>query len=76
MKFRLIRDARRIWHRLWSVRLSLLSALLSTIETCMNYYATGQAPIFVIGAALVSIATAVSRLVSQDSLYDSYEQAP
>jgi hypothetical protein len=73
---RLVQDAKRIWHRLWSVRLALLSALLSAIESCMNYIATGQAPVFVILAFFVSIGSVVARLVAQESLHESYENAP
>lgn len=73
---KLIKDARYLWTRLWSVRLALLSALLSAIETAMNYISTGQTPIFVVGAFLVSIGSVVARLIDQETLYDDYAEAP
>lgn len=68
LHFKLIRDARKLWHRLWSVRLSLLAALLSTLETAFTYWTTGHTPPIVAAAALISIAAAISRVVAQESL--------
>lgn len=73
---RLIHDARRLWHRLWSVRLALLASLCSAIELGMSYYSTGQAPVFVCAAFSISILGAWARLVQQDDIHASYAQAP
>lgn len=63
-----IDDWKRQFPKLWSVRLALLAALASAIETGFNLYATGTAPILVVGAALVSIGSAIARIVAQPSL--------
>lgn len=68
MKF--IDDWKRQFPKLWSVRLALLAALASSVETGFNLYATGTAPILVVGAALVSIGSAIARIVAQPSLTD------
>lgn len=72
---KLISDWKRIWFRLWSVRLALLTALLSACEAAFAYW-VDHSPWIAIGSFTLSIATAVSRIVSQDNLYDDYEHAP
>lgn len=75
-RLRLIANVRRLWYRLWSVRLAMLTALLSACEVAFQYYATGQPSWIVIGSFALSIATAVSRVVAQDSLTEAYASAP
>lgn len=62
---RLIDDWKRKFPRLWSVRLSLLAAVLSAIEVGVNLYLTGTAQLIVIGACLVSFSAAIARVVAQ-----------
>lgn len=69
-RVRFVSNAKEILTRAWSVRLSLLAALLSTVETGYTYWATGKAPVVVIGAAVVSISAAVARIVAQENLSD------
>ncbi|WP_454676679.1 DUF7940 domain-containing protein [Achromobacter marplatensis] len=64
----LIRDWRRKFPRLWSVRLALLAALLSAVEVCMNLWLTGKPPLIVIGAGLFSLCAAIARVISQPRL--------
>lgn len=66
MKF--IDDWKVQFPKLWSVRLSLLAAIASGIETAFNLYATGTAPILVVGACMVSIAAAIARIIAQPSV--------
>lgn len=73
---RLIKNARRIWYRLWSVRLSMLAALLAAIESVFSYWTTGHAPLIVAGAGLFSLAASVSRVIAQDSLDADEADAP
>lgn len=75
-RLRLIANARRLWHRLWSVRLTLFAALLSATDVAFQFYATGQPSMIVIGSFLFSIGSAIARLVAQDSLTDAYASAP
>lgn len=75
-RLRLIANARKLWYRLWSVRLAMLTSLLSATEVAFQYYATGQPSWIVCGSFALSIATAVSRVVKQDSLSDDYASAP
>lgn len=65
-----IDDWKRQFPKLWSVRLALLAALASTIETAFNLYATGTAPILVVASAFVSIGSAVARIVAQPALHN------
>lgn len=65
----LINDWQRLWHRLWSIRLSLLSALAGTVQSVWDYIATGQPRWFVIAATLSSFGAAVVRLVAQPKLH-------
>ena len=51
--------------RLWSVKLSLLSSLLSGAEVGMSYYAAGKPAVFACVACAVSVGAAISRIVAQ-----------
>lgn len=70
----LIQNWRRKFPRLWSVRLSLIAALLSAIEVALNLYLTGKPPLIVIGAGLFSLCAAIARVVSQPRLNDEHHQ--
>lgn len=62
----LIEDAGKVWHRLWSVRLSLLAAALGAADAAMPFIAPEHAsPRFAAAAAAVSVGAALSRLVAQ-----------
>lgn len=62
----LIEDAGRVWSRLWSVRLTLLAGGLGALEVGLTYFAPEHAsPFYAAGAALVSFAAAVARIVAQ-----------
>lgn len=62
---KLIDDAGKLWHRLWSVRLSLLAAFGSAIEAAWMVYTTGQPPIIAIITLVISLGAAFSRMVAQ-----------
>lgn len=66
MKF--IDDWKKQFPKLWSVRFALLAALASSVETGMNLYATGTAPLLVVAAGLTSIGAAIARIVAQPAL--------
>lgn len=71
----LIDDARHVWHRLWSVRLALLSALLSAAEFALPLIPDAVADMvgrgkFAAAAMIVSLAAGVARVVSQPKLHD------
>ncbi|CAB3664137.1 hypothetical protein LMG26696_03530 [Achromobacter pulmonis] len=66
----LIDDWRRKFHRLWSVRLALIAAVLSAIEVAINWWLSGKPPLIVIGAGLFSLCAAVARVISQPRLND------
>ena len=64
----LIDDARRLWLRFWSVRLSLLSALLSAAEFALPLIPDGVAEFigrgkFAAAAFAISMGAAVARIV-------------
>lgn len=68
-----IADARRIWHRLWSVRLMLLAAVLSAAEFALQLApdviaaAIGRGR-FAAVAFVISVGAAVARIVAQPRL--------
>lgn len=64
----LINDWKRQFPRLWSVRLALLAAVLSAAEVGINVYITGQPPMMALSAMLVSLGSAIARIVAQPSL--------
>lgn len=66
----LIDDAGKVWHRLWSVRLAVLSAILSACEFAMQYLAPAHANgSFAAAAFFVSLASGVARIVAQPALW-------
>lgn len=65
---KLIDDWHLQFHKLWSVRLSLLAALGSAIETGMNLYATGTAPPLIVATCLISVCSAIARIVAQPAV--------
>lgn len=71
----LIGDAKAVWHRLWSVRLSLLGALISTAQAAWDAYQSGQARPAVIAAAIVAFASAIARLIQQPALTGASDAA-
>lgn len=63
---RLIDDAGKTWHRLWSVRLSLAAGLLGAVDAALPFVAPEHASWrFAALTAGVSLAAAVARLVQQ-----------
>ena len=65
----LIKDARKIWHRLWSVRLAMLGVIFSSAQAGFEMYIDGQTHALSIVGALLFFATGVSRLVDQPKLH-------
>jgi hypothetical protein len=71
----LINDAKRVWHRLWSVRLALLAALLGAVDVAMPFVAPERASLpFAALSVVVSLAAALSRLIVQRKLHATGEQ--
>lgn len=57
------------WHRLWSVRLAVLSAALSACEALVPLWQPHMPPgVFATLATLVGIAAAVARTIKQETL--------
>ncbi|WP_373379918.1 hypothetical protein [Cupriavidus nantongensis] len=65
-----IEEAKKQFPRLWSVRLSLLAGLLSSLEAGAEMYLTGKPAPAAVAAALVAFAAAFSRIVAQPALKD------
>lgn len=66
---KLIDDASEVWHRLWSVRLSLLAALLGAISAAMPYVAPAQPSLrYAVASVLLALAAAASRVIAQPKL--------
>ena len=61
----------------WSFRLASLSALLSAAEFGVQYLAPEHTSMgFALGAAVLSFAAAVARIVAQPELWKDTEQQP
>lgn len=57
------------WHRLWSVRLAVLSAALSACEALVPLWQPHMpGGVFAVLATIVGIAAAVARTVKQEKL--------
>lgn len=62
----LLADWKRVALRAWSVKLALLSALLSAVEIGVQVLAVVRpTPWFAMAAALTSLAAALARIVAQ-----------
>lgn len=67
----LVEDWQNILRKAWSVRLILLSAVLSAIEFALPFVAPSQpSGRFAAGAAVISLAAAVARFVSQPKMHE------
>ncbi len=62
---RLIDNAKEQFPKLWSVRLSLLAALVGVAEVAHQSYVLGNPPLVVLSAALISLGAAIARIVAQ-----------
>lgn len=67
---RLIDDAGQLWHRLWSVRLSLLAAALSALAAGLAMFQTTNL-LVVILAIVVNLAAGLARLIPQPKAYEN-----
>lgn len=70
----LIPNSRKIWHRLWSVRLALLSSVAGSSAAVFAFLGEqrGSFPLVIL-SSILSIGAAVARLVAQPKLHGSEE---
>lgn len=61
----LIDDAGKVWHRLWSVRLSLAAGVASAADAGWQAHATGSTPVVSLASSLISFGAAAARIVAQ-----------
>lgn len=62
----LVKDAKRVMRRAWSIRLAVLSALLSAADVALPYMAPEHPSRgFAAAAGVVALAAALSRVVAQ-----------
>lgn len=71
IELELIDDWKRVTLKLWSVRWSLLSALTTSAQAAFEFYVTGQAPWVSITAAVLSFASAISRIIAQPKVFNA-----
>jgi hypothetical protein len=67
---RLIDDWKRFARKAWSVRLSLIAALLSGIEVAYGVWIDGKPAVFAGLAFVLSISAAVARIVAQPRMHE------
>lgn len=65
----LIDDAGKVWHRLWSVRLSAVAVVASAVDAGWQVHVTGQPPLLALATAAISAGAGFSRLVAQPKLH-------
>jgi hypothetical protein len=65
----LIDDASKVWHRLWSVRLSAIAVVASAFDAGWEVHVTGQPPILALATAAISAGAGFARLVAQPKLH-------
>lgn len=74
---KLIDNAGSIWHRLWSLRFSILAAVFAGIEVGLQVYMPEKpTPLFAALSGLAAIAAGVSRVVLQESLRGKDQERP
>lgn len=72
MRWTLVNDWQRLLRKAWSVRLALLSALLSAIEFGVQYLAPEKSSgAFALVAMFVSLGASVARIVAQPKLWST-----
>lgn len=73
---KLVNDWRRIARRAWSVRLAVLSAVLSAAEMAIQFVPNTliESGRFAAVAFAVSVAAAIARIVAQPSMRDGDKQ--
>lgn len=69
-----IEEAKKQFPKLWSVRLSLLAGVLSSLEAGVATYLTGKPALVAIAAALVAFAAAFARIVAQPQLHEGLDK--
>lgn len=60
-----IDDVGKVWHKLWSVRLSIAAGLVSAADAGWEVYVTGQPPYRALLTAGISFGAAAARIVAQ-----------
>lgn len=65
---KLIDDWKRKFPKLWSVRLSLLAAVASSVEVGIAYFGNGKTLFIAAVATLFSFGAAIVRVIAQPSL--------
>lgn len=66
---KLIPDWRKLWLKLWSVKLSLVAAFLSGLEVAFSVWIENKPAIFAGIAFVLSLGAAVARIVAQPKAY-------
>lgn len=67
---RLIDDAGRLWHKFWSVRLSLAAGIASAADAGWQAHATGSTPIVSLASSAISFGAAAARMIAQPRARD------
>lgn len=75
MSTKLIPEWRRVLLQAWSSRLAILAGVLSAAEVGLQYvYPDHSSPAFALGAAALSFAAALARVVAQPTLWTEEEK--
>lgn len=66
----LIYNWRKIWLKLWSVKLSLIAAFLSGLEVAFSVWIDNKPALFAAVAFVLSIGAAAARIVAQPKAHE------
>lgn len=61
----LIDDAGKLWHKFWSIRLSVVAVIAAAVDAGWQVHVTGQPPYLALATAAISAGAGFSRLVAQ-----------
>lgn len=67
---KLIDDAGKVWHKFWSVRLSVIGVFASAFDAGWQVHVTGQPPYLALLTAAISAGAGLARLVAQPKMRD------
>ena len=67
---KLIDNWRKLWLKLWSVKLSLIAAFLSGLEVAFSVWIDNKPALFAGVAFVLSIGAAVARIVAQPKAHE------
>lgn len=74
---KLVKDARILWHRFWSVRFSAVASIMGSIAAVLSFVGERNNSLpFIVLASVFSAAAGIARVVDQPKLRNKYGRSP